>query len=146
VRLRGPLPLSPAQQLLLLKSACAGYGGAGVLRHGKLTWEFDARPTPLSRSYRLRISYRHVRTPEVFVMSPHLSTLAEGRKLPHVYQQDPPKLCLYLPGSGEWTPTMRISETVVPWAVLWLFYFEEWLSTGEWNGGGVHPEERNVRA
>lgn len=145
MRPRGPLPLSPAQQLLLLKSGSTDHG-AGVVRHGKLTWEFDARPTPLSRSYRLRISYRHGRAPQVLVLSPHLPTLAKGRKLPHVYQQDPPRLCLYLPGSGEWSPTMRISDTIVPWSVLWLFYFEEWLSNGEWNGGGVHPEERNVRA
>jgi len=145
VRPRGPLPLTPAQQLLLLKSASKGHG-AGVVRRGKLTWEFNAQPTPLSRSYRLRINYRHNRAPEVLVLSPHLPMLAKGRKLPHVYQQDPPKLCLYLPGSGEWSPTMRISETIVQWSVLWLFYFEEWLPDGEWNGGGVHPEERNVRA
>lgn len=116
------------------------------MRHGKLVWEFDARPTPLSRSYRLRICYRQGGTPEVFVLSPHLPTLAAGKALPHVYQQDPPRLCLYLPSGGEWSATMRISETFVPWSVLWLFYFEEWLVTGEWNGGGVHPKAKNVRA
>jgi len=25
---------------------------------------------------------------------------------------------------------------------LWLFYYEIWLATGEWCGGGVHPEKR----
>jgi hypothetical protein len=24
-------------------------------------------------------------------------------------------------------PRMRLDQTVVPWSVLWLFYFEEWL-------------------
>lgn len=143
MRPQGPQPLSPAQQLLLLRS---GGAGAGALKHGKLIWEFDARPTPLSRSYRVRIRYRRGRPPEVFVLSPHLPTLVGGRKLPHVYQQDPPSLCLYLPNSGEWSPTMRISETMVPWSVLWLYYFEDWLFTDEWRGGGVHPRERDVCA
>jgi len=133
------------QQLLLLKAASRGQG-TGSVRHGKLIWEYHDRPTPLSRSYRLRITYRHNGTPEVFVLEPHLPTLAGGRDLPHVYQQDPPRLCLYLPSNGEWSATMKISETIVPWSVLWLYYFEEWLSTDVWSGGGVHPKEQTVRA
>jgi hypothetical protein len=26
------------------------------------------------------------------------------------------------------------------WATLWLFYFEEWLASDDWKGGGMHPE------
>ena len=36
---------------------------------------------------------------------------------------------------------MRIDQTIVPWTILWLFYFEEWLDSNEWKGGGVHPKE-----
>lgn len=36
---------------------------------------------------------------------------------------------------------MRIDQTVVPWTALWLFYFEDWLASGEWKGGGQHPPE-----
>ena len=144
MRPRGPQPLSPAQQLLSLRGRYDG-DCAGALRHGKLIWEFNARPTPLSRSYGVRICYRLAQSPQVFVLSPHLPTLAAGRKLPHVYQQDPPRLCLYLPSQGEWSATMRISETLVPWSVLWLYYFEDWLVTDEWSGGGVHPKGRHAR-
>jgi hypothetical protein len=35
---------------------------------------------------------------------------------------------------------MRLDQTVVPWATLWLFYFEEWLRSDDWKGGGMHPE------
>ena len=35
---------------------------------------------------------------------------------------------------------MRLDQTIVPWAILWLFYFEEWLISNEWKGGGLHPE------
>jgi hypothetical protein len=79
------------------------------------------------------------------VLTPHLPSLAEGRKIPHVFQQDPTRLCLYLPRSGEWAPNMWISETFVPWSFLWLYYFEDWLFTSEWKGGGVHPKERYDR-
>ena len=27
----------------------------------------------------------------------------------------------------------------MPWAALWLFYFEEWLGSDDWKGGGEHP-------
>jgi transposase InsO family protein len=39
---------------------------------------------------------------------------------------------------------MRLDQTIVPWTSLWLFYFEDWLSEGEWRGGGEHPEPRDV--
>ena len=55
------------------------------------------------------------------------------------YSETPVNLCLYLPGTGEWSPDRRLDQTIVPWAALWLFYFEEWLWSNEWKGGGVHP-------
>ena len=35
---------------------------------------------------------------------------------------------------------MRLVDTIVPWSILWLFYFEDWLETDEWKGGGMHPD------
>ena len=40
---------------------------------------------------------------------------------------------------------MSISGTIVPWTILWLFYFEEWLMSDEWKGGGVHPRVSHGR-
>ncbi len=37
---------------------------------------------------------------------------------------------------------MTLADTILPWASLWLFYYEVWLATGEWVGGGEHPGER----
>jgi hypothetical protein len=34
---------------------------------------------------------------------------------------------------------MRIDQTFVPWVATWLFYFEEWLASDDWKGGGEHP-------
>ena len=66
--------------------------------------------------------------------------LAGGRRIPHLYQQKPPRLCLYLPRTYEWQSWMRLDQTIVPWTALWLFYFEEWLASDDWKGGGMHPE------
>jgi len=138
MRYRGGPRLTAVQQFVNLKinPICEG---TGSVRLGKLTWDFTVQPDPLSRVYTVRIEYRQGDVPQVYVLEPDLVALAEGRRLPHVYGQSPPCLCLYLPGTGEWSPTKRISETIVPWTYLWLWYFEEWLASDVWKGGGQHP-------
>jgi hypothetical protein len=141
--MRGRRPrITAAHQYFHLRTnpICAGSGKLGP---GRLTWRFVTSPTPFSRRYRLRIEYQQSEVPRVLVEDPNLVDLADGRRLPHVYTQQPPRLCLYLPGTGEWTPAMRLDQTVVPWAILWLFYFEEWLVSNEWKGGGMHPGEKD---
>jgi hypothetical protein len=138
---RGTRPsLTPAQQYVFLRASRVGHG-TGQLTAVGLVWEYTDRPTPLSREYLLRIEYRRGDVPGVFVKEPDITALAGGRDIPHVYK-DPLRLCLYLPRSGEWNGTMRIDQTLVPWALVWLFYFEEWLTSDNWKGGGVHPGGR----
>jgi hypothetical protein len=121
---------------LRINPICAG---SGLLRADRLVWRYTVSPMPLSRAYQIRIEYRQDDVPQVFVDDPDLVNLADGRRLPHVYQQRPTRLCLYLPRSLEWSGWMRIDQTIVPWAALWLFYFEEWLDSNAWKGGGEHP-------
>jgi hypothetical protein len=130
--------LTPAQQFMFLRAnpICTGMGR---LQATGLTWEYSDRPTPLSREYSMRIIFRRGETPDVFVTDPDLLTLAGDRPLPHVYR-NPLRLCLTLPGAQEWTGRMRIDQTFVPWATTWLYYFEEWLTSDEWKGGGEHPD------
>jgi hypothetical protein len=130
-----------AQQYLNLGAnrACPGHGCLGG---NTVTWSFAVAPTPLSRLYEARIEHRQGKAPQVFIDAPDLAALADGRRLPHVYEQMPARLCLYLPGSGEWEDWMRLDQTIVPWTALWLFYFEEWLFSGRWSGGGMHPIPR----
>lgn len=136
--------LTAAQQYWVLQRnpVCCG---SGRLHCGKLVWEFEVTPTPISRTYRLRIEYQQGATPAVVVVEPDLSVLAEGRALPHVYEQHPARLCLYLPKAREWTSEVIIATSIVPWAYLWLFYFEEWLLSNEWKGGGEHPKATDDR-
>lgn len=135
---RRPRVLTPAQQFVNLKMNPLT-GGAGAIVSGRLTWRFEARPSPISRRYAMRLHYAVGDAPDMFVDEPDLVQLAGGRHLPHVYSQQPTRLCLYLPGTPEWNASMLLDRTVVPWSVLWLWYFEGWLSTDEWRGGGLHP-------
>lgn len=139
MKARPAQPLNAAQQFMLLR-ANPLTAGHGDLRRGQLTWSFEARPTVLSRLYQLRIEFRQGDRPLVYVDGPNLHDLADGRRLPHCYEQRPVRLCLYFPPVGEWRSYMRIDQTIVPWAILWLFYFEEWLLSDDWKGGGMHPD------
>ena len=140
--IRGRPDLTPAQQYMFLRAnpICAG---TGRLHATGLIWDYCDRPTPLSREYSMRVTFQRGETPDVFVLSPDLEKLAGDRPLPHVYR-DPLRLCLTLPGTREWTGAMRIDQTFVPWATTWLYYFEEWLVSDNWKGGGEHPDENNI--
>lgn len=69
--------------------------------------------------------------------------------LPHVYwRDDKPFLCLFDPAQNEWSASMAISRTTVPWISEWLYFFEIWSLTGKWLGGGRHPGDpvpRNIK-
>ena len=140
-----PPVLSAAEQYMHLRVSrlCAGEGD---LRAGRFVWRYQTSPSPVSRLYSVRIEYRQGNSPRAFVDDPDLAGLTNGRRLQHVYEQRPARLCLYFPNCGQWCPWMRIDTTIVPWITLWLFYFEEWLVSNEWKGGGLHPGASDQRS
>ena len=107
------------------------------VRGATLAAEGELRPTPLSETYRVRIEYAAGRPPDVRVLSPALAPREGADRIPHMYGQE--RLCLYLPGVGEWAGDMPLGQALIPWISLWLFYYELWHATGEWLGGGVEP-------
>ena len=131
----------PQQYLFLQKSKTIS--GEGVLGPCWLKWRFYAQPTPLSRSYQVVLVLKRDGTPDVRVMDPDLRLLAGGRDLPHIYHK-PDRLCLYLPGTGQWDGNKRLDLTIIPWTHLWLIYFEEWIVSDDWKGGGKHPGEDDL--
>jgi hypothetical protein len=76
--------------------------------------------------------------PSVRVVEPGLESRG-GEAPPHLYRGE--KLCLYYPRFNEWHGGMFLAHTIVPWTSEWLFNYELWLATGEWFGGGIHPQE-----
>ncbi|WP_038368523.1 hypothetical protein [Bosea sp. UNC402CLCol] len=135
-----PRELTLSQQLVNLRSNPLSVGDGGIAG-GELVWRFRASPSPVSRVYDLRLTYVEAEAPKIFVDEPDLTLLANGVRIPHLYSERPARLCLYLPEAYEWRSSMLLDRTMVPWAILWLWYFEDWLATGEWRGGGVHVSE-----
>jgi hypothetical protein len=111
-------------------------------QRGHVTWTGTLTPAQGCQSYTLRIGYRIGTQPKVFVTRPQLASRIDER-IPHRYGDG--SLCLYRPKYGEWTPTDPIALTIVPWSSLWLYDYEVWLVTGQWAGGGEHPEAKQER-
>lgn len=101
----------------------------------KLVCEGTLRPTATSDSYTVRLEQRNSGRPRVSVLRPELQLALGKARLPHVFEEN--DLCLHLP--GDWHSYLRIADWIIPWASLWLFFYEVWLRTGEWLGGGHEP-------
>jgi hypothetical protein len=94
----------------------------------------------LSARYRIRIDYKFERHPRTRVVDPPLERRGD-KPIPHMFGQK--TRCLYRASKKEWNSSMIIAETILPWASLRLFYYEIWLATGEWVGGGKHPGDQD---
>lgn len=139
-RLEKQRRFSIAHQLINLKRVCPTGEGKFCRKQG-LVWRYDTQPTPVSRTYEVRIDYKLDKPPSIFILKPNLRDLAgNNREIPHLYSQTKQQLCLYKPDKGEWSSKMLLSEVLLPWVELWLFYFEDWLTSDEWKGGGEHPK------
>lgn len=101
-------------------------------------------PTPLSGSYRLIFQYERKGRAgydlKVLLSGDNVQKI-DAPDFPHKYGIDKKRreveLCLFR--RGEFTPRKLLAETIVPWAIEWLYFYEGWLATGKWLGGGEHP-------
>lgn len=118
---------------------------------------FTGTLSPLGTPYQVRIIYgpklflgrlcmRNFR-PRVQILQPKLVDRHPETEwpVPHLYANDNapdlPLLCLYFPPNGEFQRgRTSIAESIVPWTAEWLACYEMWLATGNWTGGGRHPE------
>ena len=136
---------TPIEQLRDLKGKYAVV--KDLLMHNSFSCQIVVRPTPLSVGYTLKIVFEpDQKIPfSVYVVNPKPLELAEGAtRLEHVYDNQKQRLCLYHPKKRPWDRSMLLSETAIPWAVEWLYFYEIWLCTGEWLGGGEHPPSKNL--
>jgi hypothetical protein len=139
-----PPPKIPTNVQRALELMALGLPAADITYHSRqLNFRFDIKPGTFGRTYRCLLkAMPDGRSPELFVLEPNLLMLADGRKPPHIYPNSGKgtKLCLWLPYASDWTPHMNFGDTYIPWTAEWLYYFEVWLATGEWAGGGEHPD------
>ena len=126
-------PLTPAQQGYFLAKAFPQFRirtARSVLRCVGVL-----QPTKTSDRYLVEVEYKVPARPRVRIVRPELG-LAPGRgRLPHVFPGN--DLCLHV--QGDWRPDLLISDFIMPWISAWLFFYEVWLATGEWFGGGHEP-------
>jgi len=79
--------------------------------------------------------------PKVRVLSPLLRSRTGDGFIPHVWDYGAfVGPCVFFTKNDEWTTRKKIAKTIVPWTELWLFYYELWLGTGTWHGGGIDHE------
>ena len=103
-----------------------------------LQWIGTLKSSPLGNEYKVKVVYEEGKLPNVYVLEPLPLPLADGKNfLPHVYDTKKQRLCLYYPDGKEWNKTKSIAQTIMIWAIEWLYHYEIWLVTGEWHGGGV---------
>lgn len=130
-----PVPI-PVQIKFLSEDFPNGEVKSQTLR--RLKWEMDIVPSPNSSSYRILIDYTIGKPPETYVIKPERLKKAKGASsLPHVFNNEKQQLCLYYGRVGEWDSSMFLAKKIIPWAAEWLFFYEIWVITGEWLGGGI---------
>lgn len=127
--------LTIAQQRAAMSSHMPSWRWKGW-KQAQARWEGRLQPTDHSKAYKVRIELPRIGSPNIWVLNDPLEN-AEGQQAPHLYSGK--RLCLFHPKHGEWHHGMFIHETLVPWCSLWLYYYEIWLATGAWLGGGEHP-------
>lgn len=137
-------PKNVAIQLINLKSKykCLDCN----LKNGKLIWKQRIKPSQLSRTYDITLKYNGI-TPEVYLYSQGIMK-CKNEHIPHCYkrhyknkQDEYVKLCLYYPKYQEWSKDMLLSDTIIPWTIDWLYFYELWRITGKWLGGGITHEK-----
>lgn len=128
---------SIGEQAFALRDRCPRSPPAKITANS-LRWTTRLAPTGASRTYPVCITYFVGHYPKVRVLS-RLATRDDDGP-PHVFGDG--SLCLHV--TDDWNSTMLIADTTVPWAAEWLFFYELWLPTGEWYGGGEWPPRRET--
>lgn len=104
-----------------------------------LSAKVKLRPSPLSPYYIIKVKFIKGKSISTYVVEPAKLRFHKGEvKLPHVYSTPEQQLCLYYPDKKEWNECKLIINTIIPWASEWLFFYEVWVITGKWLGGGIN--------
>lgn len=128
-----------AEQLSAMKSKYPQFE-ARFTSHSGLKITGALQPTSRSATYNFILKYNLTDSPKIKIVSPELRKNEKGEDAEHLYPNG--YLCLYQPKYREFTRTDLLTDTIIPWASLWLYHYEVWHLTGEWLGGGEHPKSK----
>jgi hypothetical protein len=121
--------VNPALQDLNIRAGFPGFVARSLAAGGAI-WQGTLQPRESSPVYHVVIRHSVDGIPKVHVTSPKL------RPNPHLYSDG--SLCLYWPKEWSWRKDQLLAQTIIPWAALWLYFYELWLDTGEWLGPSSH--------
>lgn len=100
-----------------------------------LKWRTTIQPTLSSPTYLVEIEYLvGCGRPRVWVREPNLVPSDPMAKTHRFSDGD---LCLHT--REQWSADKFVAEFIAPWIPLWFIYYEAWLVTDVWEGGGEHP-------
>lgn len=116
-----------------------------VIHDRRLTAEGVCRPCEVTRPYKVRFDYWIGSTPVATILDPVPQPRLPGQRVIHTNQQND-KPCLFLPKTREWHGNQLLANTVVPWTLEWLLFYETWFVTGHWVAGGVLPSDFDAGA
>lgn len=116
----------------------------------KIIAELPIRYENESYKYKLKILIDNYGYYKCYIISPKISY--KNGMPPHIYFSDSKldeknkifkelRICLHLPSSNEYSVSSSIVETIVSWAIKWTEFYELWLLTGVWYGGGKHVSD-----
>lgn len=123
-------------------------GSVCEIKKNVLFWKGNIKPTPLSKEYEVVIIYQINALPriQVFVTGENLKEL-DNPDFPHKYKiiKDKHTVKICLDRYQVFNKYKYISNTIIPWTIEWLYYYEIWLATGKWLGGGEHPAMGEIK-
>jgi hypothetical protein len=110
------------------------------VHYNTLHWQGNLQPSPLSKSYEVEMIYQISFPPKIYVIGNNLKKLDDPH-FPHKYQvfKEENKARICLDRYHVFNKSKYLTLTIIPWTIEWLYFYEIWLATGEWCGGGEHP-------
>lgn len=137
-------PKNLAEQLIRLKRKYKPLNY--TIENNCLFWQQKVKPTELSKEYTITLVYDG-KFPKVYLLNQGIMK-KKDEKIKHCLHSkyiddnnEYVEICLFYPEYKEWTRDMFIADTIIPWAIEWLYYFELWRLTGQWLGGGIEHEK-----
>jgi hypothetical protein len=130
-----PREVPPTFQGMMIAGRCPG--AQITVTESLLAARFTLKPLALGRKYLVEVTHLRGEQPRAFVRFPRLSELVPGRTIPHLWSQKQGELCLFYNPLSEWRPGLLLADSIVPWASEWLYHFEHWEISDEWDGGGT---------
>ena len=107
----------------------------------EISWVGPLRPLDATAIYTVKIDALIGQRPWVSVIEPELQIPREKWGETHRFFNG--TLCLHL--HEEWQASLHISETIIPWTLLWLVSYEYWLATDKWKFKGKHADIQNEK-